>query len=359
MLVFHRDEEYVSALSRALAIKDSIYAITLAEGAKLSLQGVMAETTHKNYDLVLVDQEWKTEADHLEAENRERLIGLCETPSRSDVEGYIYKYGGLDRISSELQLAYARVTGKSRTCLNEHSTRIIGFTSSAGGVGTSSIAIAVGRELTSLDRKDALYISFEKTESTPVYIPMDEGRASIGEYLYYLITKEKEASSSFIDSFLISDVYGLCAFRPSKTINELTTLSLEQQMNFLNSICSSGRFRYILMDYSGQVSTETWQLMLLSSKIFLIDDGLPLSFWKNQKFVRNIPSEIFEEIQDRIHPVTNKWVPKDCERTDCQRFYLEYDPGSFQAADSNINICLQYCFGLGVKRIADELTTEL
>ncbi len=359
ILIFHKDEEYASAISIALATRDSIYAITLAGKDMPSLQGALTEATDKNYDLILVDQEWKEEADRLEVENRERLIGLCETPSRWGVEGYIYKYGGLERINSELQLTYAQVTGKSRIFLSDHDTKIIGFTSSAGGVGTSSIAIAVGRELTSLDKRDALYLSFEKTESTPVYMPVDEGRASISEYLYYLFAGEKETSSSFIDGFLVADTYGLCAFRPSKVINELTQLSGEHQMQFLDSLCTSGRFRYILIDFCQQGSDETWQLMLLCSKIFLIDNGLPLSLWKNQKFIDRIPFEAFEEIQDRIHPVTNKWVPKDDEITDSNRFYLEYDQESFQVAESIININLHRCFGLGVKKIADELTTEL
>ena len=359
LLIFHKDKEYASAISLALAAKDSIYSITLTGEEELTFHGAVTEAAHKNYDLILLDQQWKEEADRLEAENRERMIGLCETPSRWHIEGYIYKYGGLERINSEIQLAYARVTGKSRTFLSDHKTRIIGVTSSAGGVGTSSIAIAVGRELTSLDKRDTLYLSFERTESTPVYIPVDEGRASISEYLYYLFATEKEASSSFIDGFLISDPYGLCAFRPSKAINELAELSREQQMQFMDSICTSGRFRYVVIDFCGQVSDGTWQLMLLCSKILLIDDGQPLSFLKNDKFISHIPLEVFEEIKDGIYPVTNKWMPKDEEIMDPNRFYLENDQESFQVTESNINIGLHRCFGLGVKKIADELATEL
>ncbi|NLT46942.1 MAG: hypothetical protein GXX92_00880 [Clostridiales bacterium] len=358
LLISHKDEEYATALSKALAIKDPIYAITIAGEEELSFQSAISEAGKKNYDLILLDQEWKEEAERIEAEDREKLIGLSEIPSRPDEDGYIYKYGGLERIDSDLQLAYAQVTGKYRIHYGDHKTRIIGFTSSAGGVGTSSIAIAVGRELTALDKRDTLYLSFERTESTSVYISVDEGRASINEYLYYLFTKEKEASS-YIDGFLISDVYGLLAFRPSKVINELTDLTVEQQLLLIDSLCAFGRFRYIVIDFCGLVSDKTWNLMMLCCKVFLIDDGTPLSVLKNDKFIANIPSDVFDEIKERIYSVTNKWRPRDDEIADHNRFYIEYDEDSFQVAGSNINISLHGCFGLGVKRIADELTAEL
>ena len=359
LLILHKDQEYSSALGRALALKDSIYAITLAAVERLSFQSALAEIMKNEYDMILVDQESKRRADCEGIENRERVIGLSEVSFPEDVKGYIYKYGGLERSASELQIAYSEITGRRRTFLHNHKTKVIGFTSGSGGVGTSCIAIALGRELTSLDKRDALYLSFEEIESTPVYIPMDEGRESISEYLYYLLTKEKEGTATFIDSFLISVVYGLCAFRPAKGINELSELPCERQMQFLDSLCCPGRFRYIFTDFHARSSAEIEHLMSCCHTIFLIDDGRPLSLWKNKKFIQNLSPEVCKEIQERIIPVTNKWVPTGEENLDNNRIFIEYDQESFTITDSHVDISLQRCFGLGVKKIADGLTAQI
>lgn len=365
LLILHRDGEYASDLGRALALRDAIYAVTLASEKKLCFAGVLEEVVNKEYDIILIDEEWKMRADQEEVNNRERLIGLSEAPFPEDEKGYIYKYGGLERISSELQIAFSEVTGRGRISLHKNRTKLFGFTSGAGGVGTSCIAIATGRELASLDKRDALYLSFEQTESTSVYFPMDQGRASISEYLYYLFSKDKEVTASFIDSFLISDMYGLCAFRPSKALNELPQLSCDQLMQFLDSICATGRFRYILADFPAQTSDCILHLMKSCHNIFFIDDGGPLSLWKNKKFTENISAKSYEEIREQIKWVTNKWTPAAEEEkeeedvSDSHRFFVEYDRESFMTSDFYIDISLQRCFGLGVKKIADECATEM
>ncbi|MGI6732981.1 MAG: hypothetical protein ACOX4J_02225 [Anaerovoracaceae bacterium] len=380
LLILHTDTEYASALARALALKDVIYAITLAPEEERCYTGVMEEAANnvdKKYDLILIDEEWKKRADLDNAENRERLIGLSETPFPEEEKGYIfsedekrcskgyvYKYGGLERISSELQIIYSEVTGKGRIFLHNNQTKLIGFSSGAGGVGTSCIAIATGRELASIDKRDALYLSFEESESTSIYFPTDQGRASISEYLYYLFSEGREESASFVDSFLISDMYGLCAFRPAKTINELTQLSSQQLMRFLDSICATGRFRYILADFPARISDCTLHLLKSCHNIFLIDDGSPLSLWKNKKFIENITEEVYEEIQDQIKWVTNKWIPEAQEKQEeevfhIRRLFVEYDKESFISEGFYTDISLQRCFGLGVKKIADECTAKM
>ena len=365
LLILHTDVEYASALARALALRDRIYTITLASEHKLSLAGVLEEAVKKEYDLILTDEEWKKCADRDNAENREKLMGLSETP----LPGYIYKYGGLERISSELQIAFSEVTGRKRFFLHNKETKLIGFTSGAGGVGTSCIAIATGRELASLDKRDVLYLSFEETESTSIYFPLDQGRASISEYLYYLFSGGKEVTASFIDSFLISDMYGLCAFRPAKAINELTQLSCQQLIQFLDSICATGRFRYILVDFPARQSDCIMYLLKSCHNIFFIDDGSPISLWKNRKFTKNMAAEEYEEIVDQIKWVTNKWLPKpetekeeeeenEEEVFDANRIFVEYDKESFVTDGLYIDISFQRCFGVGVRKIADICTTE-
>ncbi len=356
LFIIHKDTEYAAAFGRSLAIRDSIFRITLASEENPNLSKAMRELN--SYDMVLLDREWKEQAEHDASSGREKLIGLSETPVPEHEKGYIYKYGGLEKISSNLRLLYGELTGRGLYSLKGSGVKIIGFASGAGGVGTSCLAIATGRELTSPSRRDTLYLSFEETESTPVYFAPDGGQASISDYLYYLFIRGKENMITYTDSFLMCDNYGLCTFRPSKGINELPRLSEEQKRFFLDSLCGSGRFLYILIDFQGRVSADTEHLLKVCHKIFLVDDGRPLSFWKNQRFLELLPKEVFEDMQQKLCFVTNKWTGQE-EEIPMERIVAERDDDSFLAADARIHISLHRGFGLGVKKIADQITEEL
>ena len=359
LLIHHKDKEYTFALGRALALKGSCFAVELDTDEEVSYESIIQAARENKYDLFLVDTECKHKADRENAVNRERLLGLAETPCPAESSNYIYKYGGLDSISSQIQILYSILTGKRRIYLNGNKTEIIGVTSGAGGVGTSSVAISVARELVSLDRRDVLYVSFEETESTSVYMPISEGQASISEYLYYFFTAGKEVTSSFIDSFIVSDMYGLCGFRPACGLNELPDLSCDFQRKFLDSLFKSGRFRYIVIDFPARVSERIEHLMEYCHRILIVDDGRPVSLVKNQNFIDNISARTLEETWERITRVTNKWTPDNEHMPEGDRFYIEYDDESFTISDHGIEISLARRFGLGVRKIADELEAEI
>lgn len=236
IIIIHSDNEYGRALIRALMLKDAIFSVTIPEGESSAISRFQELLTEDKYDIFLTDEDVKKQADLDEYPNRMKIFGLTETPVTAKDKGYIFKYGGLDQIASEIQIAYGDNSGIKRICLNNNKTSIIGFASNAGGVGKSSIAISVAKELTLTARTRILYISFEETESTAVYLPMDNGRATINEYLYYLYRDENDAISCYTDAFTITDSQGLTAFRPAKGRNELPELNCDQQLRFFNTI---------------------------------------------------------------------------------------------------------------------------
>ena len=367
ILLIHRDNEYARALCRALMLKDAIFSVIVPEEEKPAISKTQELLTEDKYDIFLTDEDVKKQADLGEHPNRMKIFGLTETPTTEKGKGYIFKYGGLDQIASEIQIAYGDNSGIKRICLNKNKTNIIGFTSNAGGVGKSSVAISVAKELTLTKRTRILYLSFEETESTAVYLPMDNGRATISEYLYYLFKDENKAISCYTDAFTITDSQGLTAFRPAKGRNELPELDCNQQLRFFDTIIESTHFEYLFIDFPFNGAQATRQLIYLCRTLFIIDDGTPLSINKNERFIAEISQEIpclsienaFGKTSGagdkRIIAVTNKWEPSKEFTTGKDRLYVEYDPESFEFTDSKINISLQRRFGIGIRRIADEI----
>ncbi len=359
LLFVHSDKKYTQALSRAMALRDPLYTVSLAMEDRIYSRAALEEAAKKDYDFILVDEDWKRIADQEKAKGHEIMLGLSEVPVDAEIGGYVYKYGGLKNICSEIQMAYSDKTGKKRTYLNFNKTDLIGFTSASGGAGTSCIAISTARELISMGEKDILYLSLEDTESTPAYIAPDEGKGTISEYLYYLFAAKNQAACSYMDSFIISDQYGLYAFRPSKGINELPGLSPDNLFQFLNSILKTGRFQHIVLDLPARMTDNVAMLLKYSHKLILIDDGMPLSVWKNKCFLENISPELYEEIKRKTIKVTNKWIPGEEIEIADDRLFVESDEDSFTMYGNIVDIKLHRRFGVGVRGIADELTAKI
>ncbi|GAB1475443.1 hypothetical protein MASR2M70_02750 [Bacillota bacterium] len=353
VMITNSDKDYALALCKALALKYQIFSVTVSEEG----------ATPEKYDIFLADWELKAQAEEEEDPNRMKILGLTAAPSAAGDDGYIYKYGGLDQIASQIQIAYGNNSGTKQICLNKSKIKIIGFTSSAGGVGKSSIAVSVARELALTAKSRILYISFEETESTAVYLPVDKGRASISEYLYYLFRDENCGASYYTEAFTINDYQGLNFFRPAKGKNELPDLNCEQQLRFFNSLVESSPYDIVFIDFLFTATPETRQLASLCMKLFIIDDGTPLSIYKNNRSLWDISREgpclpfadARGEEDMRILALTNKWEPSKDFLIPKGRICIENDPDSFELTDSKININLQRRFGIGIRRIADEI----
>jgi len=104
----------------------------------------------------------------------------------------------------------------------EASSRFIGITSACGGVGTSSLAVTLGRILSRLNEKNVLYISFD---CLPSKCEVKSGmsrrdiydiycKAGNGDFNACISTEEK-----IISDFIVKDDYGLNYLKVEAKIN--------------------------------------------------------------------------------------------------------------------------------------------
>ncbi len=361
ILALTGDNDYARALGKALMLKDPIFQVDIASYEEFQMGILEKETNKDNYCIFILDEELKGKYDFksLGLAGLKKIIWIGDSPNIDNEENFIYKYGGLSSISSEIKMTHARITNRRRAWFLNNKAPIIGFTSAAGGVGLTSIAISTARELSLSGYLNILYISFEENESASVYINFDGGRLTIGEYLYYLFARPKSEIWADIDSFVLTDIHGFSAFRPAKGINELSRLDCDQQLYFLKSLTDSLKFNYIFMDFPFRPSSQFQALAESCKRIFLIDDGSYTSMYKNQELVKNLSPNLISSLKDRIIHVTNKWQMEKEILIDMDNLCIEYDPESFKhTSDFKININLRGQFGLGIRRIADELASQ-
>ena len=354
LLLADSDYEYTKVLGRTLANRFPIFHVEILDA---DIDIIIQQLKDNSYDLILIDSEYREKQFY---DHNSKIIWLSDNKLEVDnKENLLYRYSGVDEISSRLQLIHAKLSGMKKTHCNDLQANLVGFTGAAGGVGKTSIAIATARELSSFHNFKVLYLSMEEHESTAIYFTKDGGKNTISDYIYYLYSRNESHLASYIDSFIYKDEYGLEVFRPSKGINELIMLSKEDTSYFLESVCKFRNYHYICIDFKASGSEQSMYLFNNCNKIILIDDSSPLSIYKNNKFEKYLNIFLNQKLDDKIIRVRNKWVAKEENLPSPEILVLENDTESFIYGEDFIEININYGFGMGVKKLAEEIRKDV
>lgn len=367
LLIDTNDESFGGNLARALALKDSLFTSRLRSadlGAESSNQ---IDSQTDDFDLMITD---KTETAQECKKDKKPFVfldckpgnqALDQSPDQAldkSTDHKVFIYSGLEVIAEKLYQV-AEVENDLR--INRQSTdrsHILCVTSGAGGVGCSAVAIGLGKELALGLKQKVLYISFENIPSTSLYFSDLGGRGTVNEYIYHCF-KDK-ASMLNPEAYLIDDLQGLKAFRPGQVDNQLLSLSKEEISPILRDLAYNGGFNIIILDIPGHVPVFTRDFFDSLSRLILVDDGKPLSLFKNLKWMDKWKNDM-----DKTTFVTNKWDGRKDEfeydpssqvcEGELEKAYIEYDPHSFKSGKIDIN----RRFGIGIRRLADELADKL
>lgn len=168
--------------------------------------------------------------------------------------------------------------------------------------------------------------------------------------------------ASYIDVFIKTDLHGLSTLRPARLKSELWDLTPDELIAFIKSLHELNVFDHIFVDFPFDETEKIYSLLRLCNKILLVDDGKPLSNFKNERVTKNSLADFCneaKELENKIITVTNKWEENNKAVKDTKNYYIEYDPDSFSYRGNEIEINLTRRFGLGIRRMADEFDTWL
>ena len=143
-------------------------------------------------------------------------------------------------------------------------------------------------------------------------------------------------------------------------MNELTQ---EETVQFLKVISDSCRYDYIFLDLKSDLSQESRFLMSLCRIIILVQNDDPVSRFKNRKLDAYMNMTDREKINGRFILAVNKSNGFEAETEDSEsggfknlkRIHIERDENSFQYAWNHLNIDITHAFGIGIKKIADDI----
>lgn len=258
------DKEYGRALGLALLSVCRSFIIRLIDPAQL-------EEDWRPFDIILMDEgpfRAKGQASASQGHDVLSAGNVIYLSDRQEKEGLqsVYKYLPARSMVPQIFEFYEKITGRQAVNLRIQDIQLYGFVSCAGGAGCTSAAAAFGRELCRYHGKNVLYVSLEEIESTGDMFECHEGVKNTGEYLYHMF----KGDSSFLESYILRDDYGLEAFAPVSGRNPLRNLDAEELLQFFSALMDSGRFNVIIADIGNSLDEAAAALMTIAGKLCMI-----------------------------------------------------------------------------------------
>ncbi len=290
-----KDREYGRALGLALVDVYRNFTVTL-------FQSVPVHNELDRMDLVLSDsvREVKTYGKH---------IFLTEKQSQID-KNYeeniykLYKYSNVRALAGELLFIYSNITGRKAVPIRNTNSKIVVFGSPQGGSGCTTAAMAFSQEMCRFHGKKVMYITLEEIESTMEYMANDSSGKSISEYLYYLFNCDDDQHFPFIESFTVTDRYGVEAFVPSPGRNVINSLSKEEMQFFIGAVMDTGGYDYLVIDAANSLGKPAMTCYEMANNICFIERSGEKEY-KKERFMEYFTFMKGERIVDRMARVLN------------------------------------------------------
>lgn len=366
LLIIVNDKEYGNALGKAISNLHNDFQVTIGQNEKYFKDDLI------NYDLILIEGCIQNEI-YTEVNSFNKIIFLLENKVEtldiqiSNLENKksleMYKYNKVSELVADLRYLYSLITGKKNIRQIGNKSIILGFFSASGGTGKSAISISTARELSRYHDKKVLFLSFEEITSISLYMRCEHRNRNICDFLYYIFNKNSSNSSNLIEGFIYSDDYKVDTFYPSIGCNDLKRLNTDELAIFFNSILYSKSYDYILLDLSNDVTDETIYLLSFCNNVIFVKDNSYVSEYKSNKLISYLNRFIGSESTKNFIWVINKInVIQDFEDKPKKSFAqnrnyieIESDNNSFVYKDKYLDVSINHVFGLGIKKIVDEI----
>ncbi len=377
ILVADKDQDYGRALATAVSNLHSEFEISLVNLGSQKKGKFDTVIQLQEYDLILLGGYPDDTAESISRiiKKRTGIIILTDHIVDSLTEQlkkgtnhfwYIYKYSNLNDIISDLNYLAGTVAGKKSLARKSFAPELIGFYSISGGTGKTVAALGISRELSRFHDKKVLYISFEEMPATELFVGNHTKNRNIGDYLYYLFEKNDLSQCSRPAGFTTADHYGVESFYPTKGRNDLNYLTQQELIHFMKILSDSCRYDYIALDLKSDLSEDTLFLANLCGKIILLQNDDPVSEIKTGKLISYLEQMDFSGLKERVILVVNRlsgvehsyWDPGDAYYSKIKKFYLEKDENSFCYESGHMDIDINHAFGIGIKKITDELLLQ-
>jgi cellulose biosynthesis protein BcsQ len=149
-------------------------------------------------------------------------------------------------------------------------TKLIFVTSASGGVGTSTVAVAVSKHIAMAGKK-VLYLSLENNAITDIFFKAED-ELTFSDVIYTIKSKKTNMISR-VENIVQKDDSGVYFFRPCRTVFDMNELNAADIENLISQICSMGSYDYIIVDTKLNFDSIGYFLCDYADDIILVSDA--------------------------------------------------------------------------------------
>lgn len=297
LALLDQDQNYlnriVSAFSIKYADKFEIYSFTSCETAIAII------------DKARIDVLVASDAFDLDLSLLPKRCGFAYFVNSPDVDTYkdqraICKFQKADLIYKQILSIYSDVAGSvAGLKFGDDVCKVIAFTSSCGGCGTSSMAAACAKHYASQGKR-TLYLNLENFGSADAFFAA-EGQFDMSDIIFALKSKKVNLSMK-LESCVKQDSSGVFYYSQSKVALDMMELGYDETIRLISEAKLSGSYDYIVLDMDFGMDKETSKILRQTHAIVWVGDGSKIS---NAKIGRAITALSIKE-QNEDSPLTNR-----------------------------------------------------
>lgn len=280
LAILEKDSNYLKKISSVMENKyvENIQ-IFIFTDQKLALQGIESN----KIDVFLAYEEFEVEVDKLP--KRCGFAYLTDSSDINEVNGYkaIHKFQKTEAIYKEIVSIYAEVAANtSGVSYSDNSkTKLILFTSPAGGVGTSTMAVSCAKHFGRTNK--VMYLCLDPLSEMEQYFN-GNGTYDFSEIIFALKSQNTNLGLK-IEGTVRSDESGVDYFASTRTALDMTELSKDDITKLIDTVRISDKYDYVILDMPFSIRESEMWLYELVGRIVITSDGSEIS---NGKIVRAI-----------------------------------------------------------------------
>jgi len=299
LAILDSDKPYLNRLVSALNAKysDSLVVFSFTD-AQIALEEVEKIHAHillmsMHVDLDVRNLHKKCQPVYLLDEATEDTYKGCHA---------IGKYNSVDYIYKKMLDYYAEATEESaRLRLNDDSTRIVLFTSPAGGVGTSSMAVACAKRIAFIGKK-VLYVDLDRFAEADAFFHGVSDKC-MSDVIYSVKSKRGSVSIK-LESYVSMDD-GVCYYAKAKSPLDMLELKAEDVLKLVTELKESVAYDYIVLDSPFDLDGLMLQFIDRAFSIVLVSDGSEVA---NRKLKRVLEGLEIKETQEGLDALSKTFI---------------------------------------------------
>jgi cellulose biosynthesis protein BcsQ len=273
---------------------------------------------------------------------------------------HLYKYSNVRSLAAELLFIYSNVTGRKAVPIRNSNAKIVVFGTPEGGSGCTSCAVAFAQNARRFHGKKVIYISLEEIESTMEYMKKDSTGKSISEYLYYLFNSDDDQHFPFMESYTVSDRYGVDGFTPSPGRNVLNSLNKEEMQYFVSAVLDTGGYDLMVIDAANNLGKSALTCYEMANNICMVENENALPY-KKERFMEYFTFVRGERILNRMAKVINCFTQEKYENDNMLRVVccLPEDKEAFSVYDGVREIKAEGPYGESISNLVNSVIKNI